>query len=33
MLGGMKRDSFSPDHELFRDQFKRFVRAEVVPHI
>jgi acyl-CoA dehydrogenase len=29
----MKRDSFSPDHELFRDQFKRFVRAEVVPHI
>jgi acyl-CoA dehydrogenase len=29
----MKRDSFSPEHELFREQFKRFVRAEIVPHI
>lgn len=29
----MKRDLFSPDHELFRDQFRRFVRDEIEPHL
>lgn len=29
----MKRDTFSPEHELFRDQFRRFVREEVEPHV
>jgi acyl-CoA dehydrogenase len=28
----MKR-TFSPDHELFREQFKRFVREQIVPHL
>jgi acyl-CoA dehydrogenase len=29
----MRRDHFSPEHTLFRDQFKRFVREQIEPHI
>ncbi|MBW2245113.1 MAG: acyl-CoA dehydrogenase family protein [Deltaproteobacteria bacterium] len=29
----MRRDIFGEEHELFRDQFKRFVHEEVEPHI
>ena len=29
----MKREIFDSDHELFREQVKRFVEKEVVPHI
>jgi acyl-CoA dehydrogenase len=29
----MKRDIFSDEHELFRDQFKRFAKAEIEPKI
>jgi alkylation response protein AidB-like acyl-CoA dehydrogenase len=29
----MKRDVFSPDHELFRDSVRRFLQTEVVPNI
>jgi alkylation response protein AidB-like acyl-CoA dehydrogenase len=28
----MKRDFFSPDHEIFRDSVRRFVAEELVPH-
>jgi hypothetical protein len=27
----MRRDIFSPDHELFREQFRRFAEKEIVP--
>jgi alkylation response protein AidB-like acyl-CoA dehydrogenase len=29
----MRREIFSEDHELFREQFRRFVRAEVEPFV
>jgi len=29
----MRRDIFSEEHELFRAQFRRFVQAEVEPHV
>jgi acyl-CoA dehydrogenase len=29
----MRREIFSEDHELFRTQFRRFVQAEVEPHV
>ena len=29
----MRRDIFSPDHEIFRDQFRRFVQREIEPKI
>jgi acyl-CoA dehydrogenase len=29
----MRRDHFSPEHTLFRDQFKRFVREQIEPQI
>jgi acyl-CoA dehydrogenase len=29
----MQREIFSPEHTLFRDQFKRFVREQIEPHI
>ena len=29
----MQRDVFSPDHELFRDQFRRFAAKEIEPKI
>jgi acyl-CoA dehydrogenase len=29
----MRRDVFSPDHDLFRDQFRRFAEREIVPKI
>ncbi|MDD9943638.1 MAG: acyl-CoA dehydrogenase family protein [Myxococcales bacterium] len=29
----MKRTIFSPDHELFRQQFRRYAEAEVAPHV
>ncbi|MCG8590411.1 MAG: acyl-CoA dehydrogenase family protein [Proteobacteria bacterium] len=29
----MRRDIFSDEHELFRQQFKRFVATEVEPHV
>jgi len=29
----MRRDIFSEEHELFRTQFRRFVAAEVEPHV
>jgi acyl-CoA dehydrogenase len=29
----MRREIFSEEHELFRAQFRRFVEAEVVPHL
>ncbi|MCP5056698.1 MAG: acyl-CoA dehydrogenase [bacterium] len=29
----MRRDIFGEEHELFREQFKRFVQEEVEPHI
>jgi alkylation response protein AidB-like acyl-CoA dehydrogenase len=28
----MKRDFFTPDHEIFRDSVRRFVAEELVPH-
>ncbi|HSP97026.1 MAG TPA: acyl-CoA dehydrogenase family protein [Candidatus Dormibacteraeota bacterium] len=29
----MKRDIFSPDHELFREQFRRFAEKEIAPRV
>ncbi|MCZ6676508.1 MAG: acyl-CoA dehydrogenase family protein [Candidatus Poribacteria bacterium] len=29
----MKREIFNEDHQLFRDQFRRFVATEIEPHI
>jgi alkylation response protein AidB-like acyl-CoA dehydrogenase len=29
----MKRDIYSEDHEAFREQFRRFVGAEIEPHV
>src|SRR5581483_846391 len=29
----MRRDVFSPEHELFREQFRRFAEREIVPKI
>lgn len=29
----MNREIFGPEHDAFRDQFKRFVSAEIEPHI
>jgi len=29
----MKRDIFSADHELFREQFKRFAEKEIIPRV
>ena len=29
----MRREIFSEEHDLFRDQFRRFVKEEVVPHL
>jgi acyl-CoA dehydrogenase len=29
----MRRDIFSEEHELFREQFRRFVKEEVEPHV
>ncbi len=29
----MRRDIFSEDHDTFRDQFRRFVAAEIEPHV
>jgi acyl-CoA dehydrogenase len=29
----MQRDVFSEDHELFREQFKKFCAREITPHI
>jgi acyl-CoA dehydrogenase len=29
----MRRDIFSDEHELFRDQFRRFVEAEIAPKV
>jgi acyl-CoA dehydrogenase len=29
----MRRDVFTPDHELFRDQFRRFAEREIAPRI
>jgi acyl-CoA dehydrogenase len=29
----VKRSHFTPEHELFRDQFRRFVRERVEPHL
>ncbi|MEA2625134.1 MAG: hypothetical protein QOD06_1179, partial [Candidatus Binatota bacterium] len=29
----MKREIFGPDHDLFRDQFRRFADKEIVPKI
>jgi len=29
----MRRDIFTPDHELFREQFRRFAEKEIVPRI
>jgi len=29
----MRREIFSEEHELFRDQFRRFAEAEVAPHV
>ncbi len=29
----MKRDIFTEEHEMFRDAFRRFVKAEVEPHV
>ena len=29
----MRRDIFSDEHELFREQFKRFAEAEIEPKI
>jgi len=29
----MRREIFSEEHELFREQFRRFVDAEVAPHV
>ncbi|MGH9885059.1 MAG: acyl-CoA dehydrogenase family protein, partial [bacterium] len=29
----MKRDIFSDEHELFREQFKRFAKSEIEPKI
>lgn len=29
----MRREIFSPEHDAFRDQFRRFVGAEIEPHI
>ena len=28
----MERTHFEPDHDLFRDGFRQFVQAEIVPH-
>jgi acyl-CoA dehydrogenase len=28
----MKRTLFNSDHEMFRDQFRKFVERELVPH-
>ena len=28
----MKRTLFTPDHEMFRDQFKKFLEREALPH-
>lgn len=28
----MKREIFEPEHQLFRDSFRRFVEREIVPH-
>jgi acyl-CoA dehydrogenase len=30
---GMKRDIFSPEHELFRAEFRRFAKVEVEPRV
>jgi len=32
-MGAMERDVFSEEHLLFREQFRRFVDAEVAPHV
>jgi len=29
----MKRDIFSPDHDLFREQFRKFVEKEIAPKV
>ena len=29
----MKREIFSDEHHLFREQFQRFVQTEVEPHV
>ena len=29
----MKRSVFSPEHELFREQFRRYVRQHVEPRV
>ena len=29
----MRREIFSEEHDLFREQFRRFVRDEVEPHV
>ncbi|MBW2423707.1 MAG: acyl-CoA dehydrogenase family protein, partial [Deltaproteobacteria bacterium] len=29
----MEREIFNEEHALFRDQFRRFVEAEVAPHV
>ena len=29
----MKRDLFTPEHELFREQFRRFVDKEIAPKV
>ena len=29
----MRRDIFSEEHELFREQFRRFAEAEIAPKI
>ena len=29
----MKRDVFSPDHDLFREQFRKFAEKEIAPKV
>ena len=33
MLDTSRRTAFTPDHELFRDQVRRFFAREMVPHL
>ena len=29
----MKRDIFTPDHDLFREQFRKFAEKEIAPRV
>ena len=32
-VAGMKRDIFTPEHDLFREQFRRFAEKEIAPKV